>query len=112
MLALFVAIARSGKSVLVKRLIQNHKRVLVFDPKGEYATQLGFTPCNSRNELVDLLKKSKGNARIAYIKHDKKEFDTFCDCAFNWNRMSPATIICEELANVTNCGKATGNWGA
>lgn len=110
-LALAVAISRSGKSVWVKRVIEKHKRIIAFDPKGEYVFQMGFTPCNSRSELIAALKSSSGEARIAYVKHDKKEFDFFCDCAFNWNREAPSVVICEELANVTNSGKATGNWG-
>lgn len=110
-LVLAVAISRCGKSVWVKRVTEKHKRVLVFDPKGEYVFQMGFKACYTKSELEEALKNSKGDARIAYVKHDKKEFDFFCDCAFNWNRQAQAVIICEELANVTNSGKASGNWG-
>jgi len=110
-LVIAIAVSRSGKSVWIKRVIENDNRVLVFDPKGEYVAQMGFIACRSRIELVDTLVKSRGDADIAYVQHDKKEFDFFCQCAFNWNRQAQATIICEELANVTHSGKAAGNWG-
>lgn len=110
-LAVAIAVSRSGKSVWLKRAIERDVRVLAFDPKGEYAAQLGFTACHTRLELVNALRRSTGEARISYIQHDKKEFDFFCDCAFNWNRQKPATIVCEELGNTTNAGKAAGHWG-
>jgi hypothetical protein len=110
-LAVAIAVSRSGKSVWLKRAIEGDKRVLAFDPKGEYVTQLGFVACRTRKELIDALRKSTGEARIAYVQNDKKEFNFFCDCAFNWNRQAPATIVCEELGNTTNCGKASGHWG-
>ncbi|MGH1438598.1 MAG: hypothetical protein ACRBBR_00695 [Cellvibrionaceae bacterium] len=110
-LVIAIAVSRSGKSVWIKVVIQNDKRVLVFDPKGEYVAQMGFTACRSRVELVNTLVRSRGEAKIAYVQHDKAEFDFFCQCAFNWNRQAQATIICEELANVTNAGKAAGHWG-
>lgn len=110
-LAVAIAVSRSGKSVWLKRAIENDARVLAFDPKGEYVAQLGFKACSTRKELINELRRSTGSARIAYVKNDRKEFDFFCDCAFNWNRLSPATIVCEELGNTTNCGKAAGHWG-
>lgn len=111
LLILIVGVSRSGKSVYLKSSVQSDRRVLAFDPNGEYAAQMGYTPAHNRKELVKLLVDSKGGARIAYIQSDKKEFDFFCDCAFNWNRQAQATVVCEELANVTDCGKAAGNWG-
>ncbi len=110
-LAIAIAVSRSGKSVWLKRGIERHNRVLAFDPKGEYVTQLGFTACRTRRELLDTLRRETGDAKIAYLQHDKKEFDFFCDCAFNWNRQKQAVIVCEELGNTTNAGKAAGHWG-
>lgn len=42
---------------------------------------------------------------------DKKEFDNFCRLAHTWNRQKEAIIVIEELAAVTNTGKASGYWG-
>lgn len=106
-----IGVSRSGKSVWLKRAIENDKRVLAFDPKGEYYMEMGYFPCRTRAELIAALKASAGAAKICYLQHDKKEFDFFCDAAFNWNRQARATIIAEELGNTTNCGKASGHWG-
>lgn len=110
-LILAIGVSRSGKSVFLKSSIERDERVLAFDPNGEYAAQLGFTPATSRADLFKLLVDAKAGAHIAYLQSDKKEFDYFCDCAFNWNRQAQATVVCEELANVTDCGKASGSWG-
>lgn len=110
-LIIAIAVARSGKSVWIKKAIENDKRVFAFDPKGEYASQLGFTACRTRGEVIAALRASPGAARISYVKHDKKEFDFFCDAAFTWNMQAQCTIISEELGNTTNCGKAAGHWG-
>lgn len=110
-LILAIGVSRSGKSVFVKRAIESDKRVLAFDPKGEYAHQMGYDYAESPKELIKLLASSKGDARISFVKSDKKSFDLFCDAAFNWNRQTRITAVCEELANVTNVGRASGHWG-
>lgn len=43
--------------------------------------------------------------------YSKQEFDQFCRLAHIWKRQSPAVIVIEELAAVTNAGKASGYWG-
>lgn len=110
-LILAVGASRSGKSVWVKEAIKNDARIVVFDPKGEYISQLGFTPCYDRKDLLAALMATKGAGRIAFRAIGKKEFQFFCEAAFNWNRQAVATIICEELANSTNSGKAEAYWG-
>ncbi|MFM2481163.1 hypothetical protein [Celerinatantimonas sp. YJH-8] len=109
-MALFLGITRSGKSVPVKRISEKWSRVLVYDPKGEYHTQLGYEQANSRRELFGMLKAATGPAKINYPGVSKGDFLFFCDCAFNWIRQKEAMIICEELASVTNAGKADGPW--
>lgn len=110
-LSVAIGVSRAGKSVWLKEAIANDRRVLAFDPNGEYMAQMGFTPCRTRGELIAMLRASPGDARIAYVQHDKKEFDLFCDAAFNWNRLAPCTVVAEELGNTTNAGKASGHWG-
>ncbi|MFM2476687.1 hypothetical protein [Celerinatantimonas sp. MCCC 1A17872] len=109
-MALFLGITRSGKSVPVKRISEKWTRVLVYDPKGEYHLELGFEQANTRRELLDMLKAATGPAKINYMGISKSDFLFFCDCAFNWNHQKEAMIICEELASVTNAGKADGAW--
>lgn len=110
-LILAVGASRSGKSVWVKEAIKNDQRIVAFDPKGEYISQLGFKPCYTRQELASALFRTKGAGKIAFRALGKKEFQFFCRAAFNWNRQAVATIICEELANSTNSGKAEAYWG-
>lgn len=59
------------------------------------------------------MKNSKRDGRYAYVLtgFDKKEFDNFCRLAHTWNRQKEAIIVIEELAAVTNTGKASGYWG-
>lgn len=109
-MALFLGITRSGKSVPVKRISEKWERVLVYDPKGEYHTELGYDQANTRRELLDMLKTATGNAKINFPGVSKSDFLFFCDCAFNWNRQKEAMIIAEELGSVTNAGKADGPW--
>lgn len=106
-----IGVSRSGKSVWLKEAIKDDQRVIAFDPKGEYYMGMGYWPCRTRAELIAALRASTGAAKICYLQHDKKEFDFFCDAAFNWNRLARCTIIAEELGNTTNCGKASGHWG-
>jgi len=115
-MGLFIGITRSGKSTPIKAMIKcakKAKRVLIWDAKNEYGPSLGLTVVKTLPELLRLLKKTQGNGRFAYVPtgFDRKEFDHFCRLAHIWNRQKEATIIIEELAAVTNTGKASGYWG-
>ncbi len=115
-MGLFIGITRSGKSTPIKALIksaQKAPRVLVWDAKNEYGPSLGLTVIKTLSDLLIALKKTTGKGRFAYVPSafDKKEFDNFCRLAHTWNRQKEAVIIVEELAAVTNTGKASGYWG-
>ena len=113
-----IGASRSGKSSYVLAMVKNAKRLLVWDVEGEYAAKLGkklgIVVVEGRAALVGALKVSTGSVRIAYHPPPGKyqqEFDFFCRCAFNWIVQAPASIVCEELAQATNAGKAGGWWG-
>lgn len=108
---LAIGVSRSGKSVLIKRIAEKRKRVIAWDPKGEYAFQMGFTACTSPEEFLEAARSTTGDGRIAFIHSDPKMFELFCEVAFNFNRQAPSVIICEELAAVTGTAKAAGAWG-
>jgi hypothetical protein len=108
--AVFIGITRSGKSTALKEIVKQRNRCLAYDPKGEYS-QLGFVECETKEQLLFELKKTTGAGKIAFIGNSRKDFQFWCDCAFNWNRQKEAVLIAEELANVTNAGKAEDNWG-
>ncbi|MCA1778952.1 MAG: type IV secretory system conjugative DNA transfer family protein [Xanthomonadaceae bacterium] len=106
----YIGITRSGKSTPVKEVCNKNSRVLAYDPKGEYA-QLGFVECETREQLWQALKNTTGPGKIAFVANSRKDFQFWCDCAYNWNRQKQAVLVAEELANVTNAGKAEDNWG-
>lgn len=115
-MGLFIGITRSGKSTPIKAMIKDPrkaKRVLVWDAKNEYGPSLGLTVLKTLPELLMTLKSTKNNGRFSYVPtgFDKKEFDSFCRLAHIWNRQKEAIIVIEELAAVTNTGKASGYWG-
>jgi hypothetical protein len=115
-MGLFIGITRSGKSTPIKALIQRPRsqpRVLVWDAKNEYGPSVGLTVIKTLPALLETLKRATGKGRFSYVPtgFDKKEFDHFCRLAHIWNRQQEATIIIEELAAVTNTGKASGYWG-
>ncbi|MAX55392.1 MAG: hypothetical protein CL537_07760 [Alcanivoracaceae bacterium] len=111
-LAILIGVSRSGKSVYLKSIIEKLGRVVAFDPKGEYVSELGFTACYTKEQLLTaLVKAGSGPARIAFVAIDKPDFQFFCAAAKKWNEQARAGIVCEELANVTNTGKASGYWG-
>lgn len=115
-MGLFIGITRSGKSTPIKAMIKDPrkaKRVLVWDAKNEYGPSLGLAVIKTLPELLSTLKSTKNVGRFAYVpsSFSKQEFDNFCRLAHTWNRQMEAVIVVEELAAVTNTGKASGYWG-
>jgi len=115
-MGLFIGITRSGKSAPIKAMIKDPKkakRVLVWDAKNEYGPSLGLAVIKTLPDLLAALKSTKGNGRFSYVPtgFSKQEFDNFCRLAHTWNRQREAIIVIEELATVTNTGKASGYWG-
>jgi len=106
-----IGASRSGKSQFVLSQVRTSKRLLVWDVEGEYAAKFGLKVVEGKQALVAHLKKSIGNARLAYHPKNLNEFDFFCRCAFNWIIQAPADVVVEELAASTNAVKATGYWG-
>jgi len=113
LMGLFIGITRSGKSTPIKAMIPKAKRLLIWDAKNEYGPTFNLTVIRSMPQLLSELRKATGNGRFAFVPtgYSKQEFDSFCRLAHIWNRQSPAVIVIEELAAVTNSGKASGYWG-
>lgn len=101
--------SRSGKSSLLKAIEALWQRSLAFDPKDEW-TQLGFDSVDGRAELVGRLRESLGDVKLSYPAYDKKDFDFWAACAFNFNRQKQALLIAEELGSVAETGRAMNNW--
>ena len=112
-MGLFIGITRSGKSTPIKAMIAKAPRLLVWDAKNEYGPAFNLVVIRSLPELLTRLRSCKGRGRFAYVPtgYNRKEFDAFCRLAHTWNRQKEAVIVIEELAAVTNAGKASGYWG-
>lgn len=105
--------ARSGKSTPIKAMIANAARLLIWDAKNEYSPAFELEVIRSLPELLMRLRNCKNRGRFAYVPtgYNRKEFDAFCRLAHTWNRQKETVIVIEELAMVTNAGKAVGFWG-
>lgn len=111
LIGLFMGKTRTGKSVPLKRAVESLPRVLAFDPKGEYTSQLGFERVSSKEELMARCKEvGTGNARISFFASDPKDYDFFCGVAWAWNMYKPIVAVCEELGILGNSGRSVGNW--
>lgn len=109
---LFMGVSRSGKSVPLKLAAEQHKRCIAYDSKGEMHTQLGFEKFDDKHEFLErLIEIGDGDGQLVFVPSNRKDFDFFCDCAFNFNRAAPCAVVCEELADCTNAAKADGAWG-
>jgi hypothetical protein len=113
LMGLFIGITRSGKSTPIKAMLPKAKRLLIWDAKNEYGGAFDLIIVRSLPDLLNRLRDCKAGGRFAYVPtgYSKQEFDSFCRLAHTWNRQSPAVIVIEELAAVTNSGKAIGYWG-
>jgi len=100
----------SGKSAFVKQQIRKAKRFVVWDIEDEYGAN-GIITVNNINELLDCLEfNKKQSARVRYVPNGgdiKNQFKWFNKAAFAWE---DCAVVCEELASVTNSGKAPEGW--
>ncbi len=104
--------SRSGKSAWVKAQIAKDPRIIVFDIKAEYSEQMGYKVVHHLVELVDLLQATPGPLKVAFRPmQPAKEFGIWSKAAFTWCKLSPCTILAEELADVTTPAKAPDGWG-
>lgn len=105
--------SRYGKSKWIKdEQLPDLPRVLVWDPRGEYQGLKGFDVVQTIPDLAARLRDAAtSKARISYWPSDSADFPAWCRCAYVWARLWPAAIVAEEIADVTNPGKATKAWG-
>lgn len=112
LLALMIGLSRSGKSVPIKRAIENSPRSLVFDTKGDYASQLKMERLVTPQQLIEYVHDiGAGDMRAAFMPSKKRDFDLFCSVGFIAMMYKQLDLVCEEIAQHTNPNKATGPWG-
>jgi hypothetical protein len=102
----------SRKTTYVKKIIEKRKRVAVYDAaKHEYGDVKGMVIAKTQRELLNLLKAHKTTAlKVAFQppRPCKESFNFWCNCMMAWGW---ATVVAEELADVTTAGKAPQGWG-
>lgn len=98
-----------GKSALIKALFACDRRVSVWDPMREYGAQ-GLAVVHSPAALKEfLLAHRRDAARVAFEPGKRLDwFGAWCDLTRAWGH---CTAIGEEIATVTNPGKAPQEWG-
>lgn len=99
----------SGKSVYVKTAIKEDGRIIIFDPDDEYGELPGVKTFYSGQQLAAEVQKHKTKPlRVRLVKEGVAAFELCCALAFAWTN---CTLVCEEIADTTNAGKAPPMWG-
>lgn len=96
----------SGKTPLLKEHAAKFRRVLVWDPKHEYAVFLGVPEIRTAADLVTHMH----DPIVCYCPQfvTREHFEFVCELV--WKR-ADTLFLAEELADVSNAGKARGWWG-
>ncbi len=103
--------SRMGKTTFVLDLIKKAKRIIVRDPRGEYGRLKGFDTVSTPEQLAKWCKeKGTGGGKVSFFG-GASDFSAFCEIAYAWSQEKECVIIAEELADVSNSGKASGFWG-
>jgi hypothetical protein len=105
--------SRSGKTAYTVRAVKRLSRICAYDPEDQWSKLPGWRGVGSRAALWDALQKG-GALRLAFVPGGdiRAEFDYWARAVFYAGRyVQPLGVIAEELADVTNAGKAPGHWG-
>lgn len=99
-----------GKTAWLLEQLKGERQVLVWDMKGEYDRnpKHRFTRIEDPNELVRVV-STRGDGRFNFVHPDPREgFALWCEAVYAWHG---CTCVAEELADVSNPGKAPAEWG-
>lgn len=113
-LELYIGATRCGKTSVIFERVKDAPRVLAWDIQGQFGMYPGWQIVRTLHELADVLERKGENSdpqRISYQPGSLKDFDMFCRCAYAWIVQGPGIVFVEELADVTNSGKACDGWG-
>lgn len=105
--------SRSGKTAWTVRAMKGSRRAFAWDPDAQWCELPGWRKVTKRTELLALC-KAPGTVKVAYVAGGdiKAEFQFWAGCVLYSGRyVGPLDAVAEELARVTNQGKATGKWG-
>lgn len=100
----------SGKTTYSMRRVARDRRLNVWDSQLQWGA-CGCTPVDSIPALAELC-ATREPAHLAYQGPvTRAHFERWCTIARCWVMLSPATVVVEELAGVSNPGKASPQWG-
>lgn len=105
--------SRSGKTAYVVRAVKKSRRVCAWDPEAQWCELPGWRRVGSRAALWEGLQKP-WPMKLAFVTGGdlQPEFDYWARAIMYAGRyVAPLDAVAEELADVTNAGKAPGNWG-
>ncbi|MBT3309903.1 MAG: hypothetical protein HOL04_02500 [Gammaproteobacteria bacterium] len=103
--------SRSGKSAFVNYILKLYKRVLILDPKADFARRPDYIRCDTKQQLFQAISENfTGNAKIAYTEYSREALDYFSKMAFAWLKAAPCAIITDEIGGITTAAQAVGGW--
>lgn len=111
--------SRSGKTAYVRRQVERGglpaaNRVFVWDPDSQWCQLRGFVTVRSRRAMREAA-TGKGPRKVAYIPTAARfrgDFMHWADCVLGaGTEYGPLVAVAEELADVSNAGKAPETWG-
>jgi len=100
----------AGKTVYTMRAVANAARLIVWDSHLEWSAK----GCQAHADIAALVAvcRTRAAAHLAFTgRVTPQNFEAFCRIALLWGRLAPCTVVVEELADVTNPGKAPPAWG-
>jgi len=107
--------SRSGKTVWTAQQVKREPRLLVWDaPKGEWARVYNCRRVSDFRELAKLVLPGAPPSRVAFMRVSENlpgDFETWARLAFVYIQAHGAPVVAEELASVTQPGKAPAAWG-
>lgn len=107
----------AGKSHQIKeyiRTVVDRAAIFIFDPEEEYSKLKGVQSFESLREFARAVfsaRAANSGGAFAYVGEGAKEFDAFCSVVWSVRGADyPLLVVVDELAGVTQAGKARGYW--
>lgn len=99
-----------GKSASAIEIVGAAPRLFVWDVDRQWCRLPRMRLASSAVELVELGRQAN---RVAYFPPatHADSFDFFCRVAWAWGQLGAGVVVAEELAAVTQPGKAPTSWG-
>lgn len=103
---------RTGKTTWVVERVRSRRRLLVWDSAGEFADLHGCARITSIAELARAVVDPRPRRLALVVDVTAENFQRFCRLAMIFVQLHvDATVVVEELADVTSPNKAPSSWG-